>query len=80
MNTNTARPLTLASATSRLLPNAWKGFTGFASPQFDPAQYEAECLAWRCFPRPGGTEMLRRCREAYRHRALAGTLPTFSRE
>ena len=66
MNTNRARPLPLASTRPRLLPSAWQGFTGFASPQLDPAQYEAACLAGRCFPRPGDTAMLRRCREAYR--------------
>ena len=66
MNTNTVRRLPPASARPRLHPSAWQGFTGFASPTLDQAQYESECLAGRCFPRPGDMDMLHRCREEYR--------------
>ena len=61
-HTATVRPI----RPDRLQSSAWKGFTSFASPQLDPAQYEAECLAGHCFPRPGDADMLRRCRDAYR--------------
>lgn len=66
MNTSTARTLPFPSTRPRLHPSAWQGFTGFASPTLDQAQYEAEVLAGHCFPRPGDTAMLRRCREEYR--------------
>jgi integrase len=41
-------------------------FGGFAFPQLEQAEYERDCLGGRCFPRPGDTEMLERCRHAYR--------------
>ena len=50
----------------RLQADKWHGFTSFASPHLNDATYEAECLAGRCFPRPGDADMLRRCQDAYR--------------
>ena len=44
----------------RLQADAWHGFTSFASPHLNDATYEAECLAGRCFSRPGDADMLRR--------------------
>ncbi|MDZ4733674.1 MAG: site-specific integrase [Nitrospirota bacterium] len=61
-----ANTLAPPSLRPRLHPSQWQGFTSFASPQFNAAVYEAECLAGRCFPRPGDTDMLLRCRETYR--------------
>jgi hypothetical protein len=66
MTPSPARIVPFPSARPRLHPSAWQGFTGFASPNLDQAQYEAEVLAGRCFPRPGDTDMLHRCREEYR--------------
>lgn len=68
IDTTPARIVPVPSTRPRLHPSAWQGFTGFASPTLDQAQYEAECLAGRCFPRPGDTDLLRRCRDAYRIR------------
>ena len=63
--TNTARIVPFPSPEPR--PD-WQGFTEFASPNLEQAQYQTECLAGLCFPRPGDAEMLRRCRETYRIR------------
>ena len=68
MTTSPARIVPFPSPRPRLHPSAWQGFTGFASPNLDQTQYEAEVLAGHCFPRPGDTDMLRRCREEYRIR------------
>lgn len=65
MDTNAARIVPFPSTRPRLHPSAWQGFTSFASPQLNSAEYEGECLAGRCFPRPGDTAMLHRCREEY---------------
>jgi hypothetical protein len=51
---------------SRLSPSRLQSFGGFASPRLEQAEYERDCLGGRCFPRPGDTEMLERCRHAYR--------------
>jgi len=50
----------------RLHPSKWRSFGGFASPRLEEAEYERDCLGGRCFPRPGDSAMLERCREAYR--------------
>lgn len=62
-----ARPVSAANPDrARLHPGAWQGFNAFASPNLDAATYEADCLAGRCFPRPGDTDMKRRCQESHR--------------
>jgi hypothetical protein len=66
MTTSPTHIVPFPSTRPRLHPSAWQGFTGFASPNLEQAQYEAECLAGRCFPQPGDTDMLHRCREEYR--------------
>jgi integrase len=55
-----------ANARTRLHPSTWQNFSSFASPQLDQAEYERGCLGGRCFPRPGDTEMLVRCKHVYR--------------
>lgn len=60
------RPVTQTIDRPHLHPGVWQGFNAFASPNLDAAAYEAECLAGRCFPRPGDADMRRRCQESHR--------------
>jgi len=40
--------------------------SSIVAPQLEQAEYERSCLAGRCFPRPGDSDMLERCKHAYR--------------
>jgi hypothetical protein len=53
-----------ALARGRLHPRMWQ--SSLVAPQLEQAEYERACLAGRCFPRPGDTAMLERCKHAYR--------------
>jgi integrase len=67
MEQERAQTATINTGTQRRLNRSMlKSFSGFASPQLEEAEYERACLGGRCFPRPGDTEMLERCRHAYR--------------
>lgn len=49
-NTNLARIVPFPSGGPRVHPSVWQGFTTFAPPTLDQAQYETECLAGAVSP------------------------------